>query len=524
MTFKFYNYAGAALNVNKAPLLDNPLTISDGHISGNQDIEAPTLIISTTGAHAAAGYNYVYIQDWSRYYFVVKRVWLADGALMITLREDYIYTANALILAQTGYCRFSGLGDGNIVDNRASLKPAATVKRYRAESTSGNYTRNVYALKFYSSNPIIASEVPQPPPPVLGLVQNIVFLSKESLATFLHNYESLSETERVAVGKAIVSINYIPRPGYITSPAVDVTKLKFATPFSASPIEVSCQYSSPALHYAKMIASPEDVTTAIQPESYHIIGNTPGTPYSFNSSDRFYLLNGTFTLRMPGMQPIDIKPSTYGLSGSFNITFNISYEPYTEQHIINLFPDILDGKYTPILQKCALSMPFMSDTSFDQFNLTTISQAINMVSGLTGGLARIGASAAGGDISGLIQTGSGMASSFTNFISQQQRMELAEQTGYSVSGSPGIGLFFASGINTSNVPYLYHTYYEPVMLPWNYKGVPDYTWRSLLTLAGTGYAEIDLVDIVGNSYNYTDSELQQIKTALSSGVIFNGTP
>ena len=61
------------------------------------------------------------------------------------------------------------------------------------------------------------------------------------------------------------------------------------------------------------------------------------------------------------------------------------------------------------------------------------------------------------------------------------------------------------------------------MLPWSYKGIPDYTWRSLLTLDGTGYAEIDLVDIAGNNYNYTDSELQQIKTALSSGVIFNAS-
>lgn len=519
MTIKLYKYTGATININKSPLLGTPLTITDSHVAGNQDMENPILVISGTGTNAALDYNYCYIQDWSRYYFIVKRTWLADSVYQIQLEEDYIYTAQALILAQNGLCRYSGLGDGNLTDNRVILKPYAHIDKYNVQSFSENADRNIFVMHFYSSNPVIASEIPSPYLGNIGLNEAVVYLSDQSLEAFFRNYANLSEADRVAVGKAIISINFVQAPGLITSNAISVTKLKFETPFSNSPIEVSCYPTGG--HYAKVIPSPTDIRNCIDPELFKVIATTD-TPKVFNTENKFYFLNGIFTLKMGGLQPINISPRSFGKNSSFTISFNLMYEPFTEQHIINLFPDVYDGEYTPIIQKCTLSMPFMSDTSFDQFGLNSLANSINLVSGVGGGLIRSGTAIGSGDVMGTVSSSLGIANSIVGYVGQQERMELGENIGYSVSGSPGIAMFYAKSMPISW--NLYHAFYEPVSLPWDHKGIPDGHWRSLLSLSGTGYAEIDLVDITGNNGIYSDNEIQQIIQRLAAGVIFNATP
>lgn len=114
--------------------------------------------------------------------------------------------------------------------------------------------------------------------------------------------------------------------------------------------------------------------------------------------------------------------------------------------------------------------------------------------------------------------------SINNYMMTEQRQKLQESLNMSMTpSSGGSDDWVAGGLYAPLNAKMYVLTQVPVMLPWTHKGIPDFTWRSLLSLEGTGYAEIDLVDVVGNATNLTDNELTQIKAALSAGVIFNAT-
>lgn len=534
MTFKFYNYASAALNVNKAPLLDNPLTISDGHISGNQDIEAPTLIISTTGAHAAAGYNYVYIQDWSRYYFVVKRVWLADGALMITLREDYIYTARALILAQTGYCRYSGLGNGNLPDSRAVFQPATQKEEFAIEFENQihNPLQDWYVIKFMSAWPFTTGTVPAYVMDNAWAV-NAAYLNQAAFDEFVDKYSNTAtEADRVLIGRCIQSINrinYIRLDDAAMSDYAD-NGIRFLAPFgTGSTTSATITWTNDGTKKCYIITGPEKVQNIFQRNAYAANARTDpdvmGTIHKFNTDSRFYKLQAQYLLKLPELAPIPFNPAAFGLATDFSIRFSITYEPFSENYIIR-FRDATgnDALYEPVIQHCRIQVPFLTDTNLDLRAQQQLQNTLAMIGSCAGSLGGAIGSASTGNLAGTISGVTGFGMAINNYMMTEQRQKLQESLNMSMTpSSGGSDDWVAGGLYSSLNAKMYVLTQVPVMLPWSYKGTPDYTWRSLLTLDGTGYAEIDLVDIAGNNYNYTDSELQQIKTALSSGVIFNAS-
>lgn len=534
MTFKFYNYASAALNVNKAPLLDNPLTISDGHISGNQDIEAPTLIISTTGAHAAAGYNYVYIQDWSRYYFIVKRVWLADGALMITLREDYIYTARALILAQTGYCRYSGLGNGNLPDNRAVFQPATQKEEFAIEFENQLHTpmQDWYVIKFMSAWPFTTGTVPAYVMDNAWAV-NAAYLNQAAFEEFVDKYSNIStEADRVLIGRCIQSINrinYIRLDKTAMSDYAD-NGIRFLAPFgTGSSTSATISWTTDASKECYIISGPEKVQNIFQRNAYAANARTDpdvmGTIHKFNTDSRFYKLQAQYLLKLPELAPIPFNPAAFGLATDFSIRFSITYEPFSENYIIR-FRDATgnDALYEPVVQRCRIQVPFLTDTNLDLRAQQQLQNTLAMIGSCAGSLGGAIGSASSGNVFGAISGVTGFGMAINNYMMTEQRQKLQESLNMSMTpSSGGSDYWVAGGLYAPLNAKMYVLTQVPVMLPWTYKGTPDYTWRSLLTLDGTGYAEIDLVDVAGNNYNYTDSEIQQIKTALSSGVIFNAS-
>lgn len=525
MTFKFYHYTRNKKFIAKTPYLTDPKTIVSTKVAGDQDLENPVLTITSSGTSEVASYNYCYIQDWNRYYFILKRNWLASDVMQIWLQEDYRYTARTLIQAQTGFCRYSGLGDTNLIDSRVAFNPQAVINRFNIErdDDQAQYSANLYCLRFYSASPFITGESPSPADYVgTPTGENAVFLSESSLEAFFGNYATLSEANRVAVGKSIIGISYLPMPGYINSNARTVTGIRIDTPFTSAPIDIGLTSSSPGLDYARLIYSPLLVGTAITPVVYHAYNNIPGTAQRFNHSSRFWELRAVYTLYHPGIDMIEIDPSAYGKSTDFTITYQVGYEPFSDQYIVNLFPDVLDGKYTPIIRKNKLTVPFMVDNSLQQTDLTNITSVLREVSTVSGGLSSIIAGAGSGSAGAVIGGAASIAGNVINAGMNAERVQLAEQIGYSVIGLNGIAMYYPQGIDTS--PHLYQAYKQPVSTPWGYKGIPDGHWRSLLTLDETGYAEIDLDEIDGNIYNYTDNELENIKAVLSEGVIFNELP
>ena len=514
MTVKFYYYTKQRTCFNKAPYLDESTakTFDTVKVAGDQDIERPVLTVYGTGSLGVLDYTYCYIQDWGRYYFITSRRWMSDNTYQITLSEDYIYTAKTLLEVQTGFCRYSGLGDTDLFDGRITFKPEATIKNYDLTLQSANYNNNLYCLRFYSAQPFKNNEYPAIWNGT-NIAEACAFMSYASLAAFISNYNSLAEVQRVAVGKAIISISYVPMGCFLTASAPDVTGLHFATSWIGSGIDVDCTGQFPALDFCKLVYSPEVVSTGIDPINFAVTEN--GQIYSFNTHARFWELDALYTLKHSGLQPINIDPTAYGKKDNFTIEYSITYEPYSDQYIVRLFPSVQNGNYTPIIQKNMLTVPFMVDTSLQQIGFNNIAQALNMAGGLTGGIINL---AQNFSISGLISGGLNIAGEVINAGAAAERRELADQVGYTVNGEPGIAMFYAA---TQSGIGLYQVYREPVSTPWNNKGIPDCKWRSILSLAGSGYAEVDIPEITDNIFNFSVNELNEIKTRMSQGVIFN---
>ena len=93
MTIKFYKYLGSKNVMNKraALALLTPLVISSDEIVGAQEISNPTLFVNASDG-VLSGYNYVYITEWDRYYYVINTQWMSDGVYQIWLEEDYLNT------------------------------------------------------------------------------------------------------------------------------------------------------------------------------------------------------------------------------------------------------------------------------------------------------------------------------------------------------------------------------------------------------------------------------------------------
>lgn len=98
MQLKFYNWAGAP-NVIRKALTARPNMTLDGTLREQCSIEAPSILIQAN----PIGQNYVYIPEFSRYYFITDVVAVRNGAFRIELRVDVLKTYETRLLACNVY-------------------------------------------------------------------------------------------------------------------------------------------------------------------------------------------------------------------------------------------------------------------------------------------------------------------------------------------------------------------------------------------------------------------------------------
>ena len=530
MTFKFYHYAGAKINVNKTPLLDNPLVITDAHFAGNQDIEHPVIVVSDSGANAASGYNYVYIQDWARYYFINKRTWLADGALLVQLDEDYVFTAKTLIYTQTGYCRYSGLGNTNISDSRVIYKPTPKIEKFPIAPINPDGTWTAlsgywYYVKFISENPFVATNN------VGNCSQNIAVLNSEGWRAFRNTYYTLPEKERVAVANCIQSVNRtmyaVPNASALANSTFGV---RFSNPYAESGFDdVKVQWNVADYPDAKciIITGGDDEKLYLDPAYFLVTTSNMSAAQVFNTDSRFYKLNAQYFIKLQDLQPIPFAPVSLGFDSSFRIALSIDYEPFGENLCIMFrkynasLGDYTDPvSHAPLVQRCQTTEAFLVDKALNMYAEQERNNTLALTGGMVGGFVKIGTGLVGGNVMGAFSGITDILQSANNYKMAYEQQRLNEFLGMGLTGAVSGSLSWSSGYYATD-GYCHVITQEPEMLSIVYKGIVDGQWRSLLSLDGTGYAEIDLVDVIGNNYNYTDNELTQIKSALSAGVIFN---
>lgn len=95
MTIKLYKNASDKRYLNKT--LSDEKTLSSCRIYDNNSISSPSIRIETDGV-IPSGYNYAYIPDLGRYYYITD-IEIANGYIVASLSVDVLMTYRTAILS-----------------------------------------------------------------------------------------------------------------------------------------------------------------------------------------------------------------------------------------------------------------------------------------------------------------------------------------------------------------------------------------------------------------------------------------
>ena len=104
MTIKLYKYHGDNRKVEKS--LDLVQTISNATVVESMDIINPVIILEVDQTFASViSFNYIYIQDLKRYYYVNNIEIMSNGYIKIQCHVDVLKTYSKDILGSTQYVK-----------------------------------------------------------------------------------------------------------------------------------------------------------------------------------------------------------------------------------------------------------------------------------------------------------------------------------------------------------------------------------------------------------------------------------
>lgn len=521
MTLLFYKYTGPEIVFNKTSALAllTPLTISSSEVAGDQDLENVVLHV-TSAEHSLSGYNYVYIQDWSRYYYILATRWLANGIYSITLQEDYLQTwASVVPSTYQGIARYSGLGDSNLVDPRCTFKPSSKLESFPVEPKSPALLEDWYCVKFISEQPFVGVTTNK-------CTVNIAILNSAGYSAFTAAYKAKSETARVKIAQCIISVN---RARYMdpddSSLGGSVYQVQFKSPYSepggSGGTAETLSWTIVNNEKCYIITSPDEVWY-LKPAYFQVSATGGGSAKVFNTSSRFYELNAQYIIRLKELQPITFSPATFGLKSNFSIYMSVGYEPYGENYVI-LFGNWVSGAlvsygFAPIAQRCQTAVSFITDNTLNMHEEATLANTLGLIGGISGGAFKVIGGTLTADVIGIAGGVGDIVGANNTYKMKEKQMEVAEFAGMGLTGTVGGSIDWSRDAQNAS-GWCYVITQEPVATFWSVRGKPDGALRSFLALAGTGYAEIDLIDppaLSGATYN----EMRNLKAALAQGAIF----
>lgn len=91
MNITMYKMTKDRLIINKDIENNNTGVAMTAYARGEFDIENPIITVDSAASNITL-YNYVYIEDYNRYYFVTRHKCVRTGIYELTCEEDYLYT------------------------------------------------------------------------------------------------------------------------------------------------------------------------------------------------------------------------------------------------------------------------------------------------------------------------------------------------------------------------------------------------------------------------------------------------
>lgn len=522
MQVTLYRFGGKAIELNKTlptSSSDRLIVDADYGFEGNQDLDRIYINIASA---AEPAWNYVYIDSFSRYYFVTNKIWLSGSIWRLSLRCDLLMTMKTEINNQKGTVIYSGLGDGRRYDPRLvyNLPPVkSSVVGGMGYNYSGDDAYIVLAARFMDPTATAPAQ-----------------------ATNQMNYYIFTPAAYALFSKNLAAIAAGPGSGDATVKAVtdtfcSVTIVRWLDMTGFTPVQ-QAQFCSPEIYNLVSAESHSIFITVssgsiyqITAEEYHNKRYLAFLDSCSNYAER--KAQRLIDIPYVGQVNVDLDNLGFPTTTSFYLCAEISYDFGGNEYVVSLgtaapgatsAADVSYRREEYTAFSNTYTANFVSESSYSAETETRAAQLLSMLG-----------TAVGGIVSGIVTEGATVPATIAslgigaaNFALSEQKIEYQKAASLKLNGtSNGGSAYNCLKYTSGSVTYpMYAKLYkktsnsstDPAAFGAEY-GKPDGAFRTLSSLAGTGYAQMGTVTLDGFS-SATEIERDEIKNLLLSGVIY----
>ena len=195
-----YKYTNKPIIVDKSSYLGTGFAVAGDAMTSNQDMENPVVLLSFT---SEPDYNYAYIQEYNRYYYLTQKTWVSANVWSMTFHVDELYTYKTLVKSLSGLVAYSASGSALKPDSRLVYNNPPTYNTVVPSSTLKNPGDSYILMRCRYFNVVTGLTTPD---------NNMIYyvMPISSFRVFQYNYNTLangSEADQklaVAIGKLIV--------------------------------------------------------------------------------------------------------------------------------------------------------------------------------------------------------------------------------------------------------------------------------------------------------------------------------
>lgn len=491
MTLNLYTFTGQEIKITKT--LPTPVVVSGDRVEGNQDVTAPSFIISSA---TMPTYNYAYVPDLARYYFVGQVVWIADSLWRLNLRVDVLKTYSDRIALMSGTVRYSNLGSTAIKDPRISMDGVVnSVTTGSIITDNWYYVLKYWDITLYSGTPPINYNIP-----------TVAFMNEATFTKFWNAYYNLTEAKRVIVGNAIIDlsiVHYLKKAGVETLRSSD--SLRFMTAGSTESVNVSWEVPgdiTPDNLLAHRIVMLSDIP---------LLGYMDYDTGASWTDGYFWSGQAKWSFLLPFAGTIDMVPNQSGYPSITYCALRVAYEPYENAYVITPYINETVEVSQTVSLPVRTTIAFPIDSQYNNISGQRTAAALGMVGSVAGGAAML----AMGNPLGAVSIASGLVAGI-NTLDQLNVQENMATTRYA-GNNGGVPAF----TGTPDPTKIYWIKRSGTPRPgytdlWTVYGKPDGAFRALSGLSG--YYQLSDV-ILTNMGQATSSERSELRDLLTTGVI-----
>ena len=499
------NFSGQQNKVDKSGWLSTGVTLVGDQLDIGQTVLDLSVVISS---QTTPNYNYCYIAEFKRYYYIKNIAWLGGTAFQLDLHVDVLYTYKTQITAQQCMVAYSTSGDNLELDPRMNyVDQAVRSDTYGAQYPQFLLDYGLHPGSDYEAQPLVAVRFrnmikydPNQPNDDYTSI-NIALMTQESYLRVMERYldnNVFPEASRVEWGSQIIDVTTIYYLSeYRLSQVVNYTAgWTIVTPSNPSGITLPL---AGAAAYVYIFDRIPDVRN---------LGYTIMNGANITAANN-WTLGGKYVTKIPYIGTFTVIPAEFGIKTVKQLYWQVAVDLYTMEYVVVL-TDKTDGTGTYWFDslsriKCGGIMAFPVDKSIE--NLQSEKIALNL-----SGLQSVGDATINEELTP-VEWGAQALRMHTTYLKMTAADALSYKWQANMDG-------YSEWTMCDTTKLINISYTRPPDTDYisfnNMFGKPDHTMRTLSAL--TGYVKVE--DIILNGISTaTSRELDEIESLLKQGVV-----